>query len=228
MMKYSKCIYLILLSVIATCNRIPGKASCGTQIIHMMPGTRQTIPDQLLFYYGNYVVEPLISIRQSSVNGLNASISYDTTYYLINCKDSLFVSYGKFNERATHGDMSGLSEKKNGINFYQAIDPTLDYSPHLPVKDTLLDGKSTKYFTIHTKSSPLETVICYFDFTQNPPFHFNRQIDADYKGTVVRIDMTDEKGEAQGTIAMTIQPNSLTQHQIAVIRSWIKSNNWKE
>jgi len=65
-------------------------------------------------------------------------------------------------------------------------------------------------------------------YDKHPLYHLNNRIDADYGGTVVRMDMAKAGEEDPASVQMAIEPDNLTVDQTNIIKSWIRSNNWKE
>ncbi|HEY8968253.1 MAG TPA: hypothetical protein VIM64_04155, partial [Puia sp.] len=121
-----------------------------------------------------------------------------------------------------------LSDKKLGVHINTFVDTSMDYSPHLPLRDTMVNGSAYKYFTIHSKKGTADAITCYLLYDKHPLYHLNDKIDADYGGTVVRMDMAKAGEEDPASVQMAITPDNLTVDQIKIIKSWIRSNNWKE
>lgn len=223
MMRFFKCILIcFLLNSCASTH----KENYGAQTIRILDKGQQVCPEQVLLYYDNYLVERIILTKQITLNNSTQSISYDTLYCLVNFNNDSCVTYNQFSEQAHPIDVFKLENKRQGIQFDQPMDSALDYSPEYHLKDTTVDGSSYRYFTMKTKSSPQQVITCYLVFDTTPLFHFNKRIDKDYNGVVVRMDMENKEVNEQTSIRMTIKPHSLTNNQLKVINSWIRAGNW--
>jgi len=226
MMKYSK--YLVVLLFLSGCMPNRSLPQNGTQTISIMVGSTKIVPDQVLLYYGNYLIEQTISIKLTSANNSSPHRSFDSSYYLINFGNDSCVEYKRFQIDCPAGKIFKLSDKKLGVHINTFVDTSMDYSPHLPLRDTMVNGSAYKYFTIHSKRGTADAITCYLLYDKHPLYHLNDKIDADYGGTVVRMDMAKAGEEDPASVQMAITPDNLTVDQIKIIKSWIRSNNWKE
>lgn len=219
-----------------TSNEVP----YGSQIIStwfLNPSTGKLykhpyMPDQELMYYGNFLIEKEIDVNQTTITGRNnnstTDVNYkDTVYYLINFKADSCAEYKHFLPSAKSPRLFKLKDKPSGINFNPVNDTSFAYSPNLPLRDTMIDGASSKYFKIYKKSFPEQEATYYFGPKGITSLvHLDKQVDNDYKGTVVRMDLFTKETNEFVSIRMDIKPNNLSEDQISVIKSWIRSNNW--
>jgi hypothetical protein len=215
----------------------------GTQIVSnffLSPATggkfikQPMVPDIEIWYYKNYLVERFFNVKQVSYNDHpdKTGIAYDTMYNFIDMSGKTCITYNRFSKEATGSFPVSLNDKKNGINFNKTADTSFyQYYSNHPIKDTIVDEISYKYFrtmvpVIKNSNSMMEVTIYLIagnDNLKGSPFQLNKKIEEEYKGIVVRMDALNvEKGE-EISMRMKIIPQNLSKEQIAVFESWIQS-----
>lgn len=105
-------------------------------------------------------------------------------------KDGMFFSADSLGGLKIEKDkMKTLAEKKTGAIF--TSDSIYKYFERVNMKDTILYNQYLKRFYIATEN---DYSVFYVDTAyKNLPYSFNKQVDNDYKGALVRIDTYQPK-----------------------------------
>ena len=228
-----KLLLILVISAFTVLSRTTVSAQYGRQTVQMRiistdgeVGEALTTPIEL-FYYNNYLLEKCwsetgVDFRDKSGedNPLNSQIP---SYYLIDKEKGICVHYTSFSDTATPSAPIALSDKKEGISFQtHAQNEVTTYATDLPLTDTSLHKQKYKLLKLKLLKSPYAEVIHYLGpKTTEPIYRLTKQIDQDYNGTVMRMDVLGGI-----SIQMDYTPGGLSEKELAVFNKLIQDNGW--
>jgi hypothetical protein len=181
-----------------------------------------------LLYYGDYMIEPVFMETYTDAPGKQVSSSTDTSYYFIDFKRKICVSYDKISLDAAKGASFSLKDKCRGLDFGKAPNTSKKRSKPVFVKDTLMNGVTCKILSAYILlPNDKEEITYYVDSSirEKLLFHINKiEIGNEFQGTVIRKDNYTPGTTELSSVRMTVRPGELSAYQLAVFRSWINSN----
>ncbi|MEO6915773.1 MAG: hypothetical protein ABI151_09110 [Chitinophagaceae bacterium] len=182
-------------------------------------GAEQGATTAVFLYYNNYLVEKFQSSRLSK----NGSGYVDSVFCFIDPQKKYCTEYDEMSKTAKEITSYPLENKTYGYLFpHDSVTRPENYLRAVNMPDTAIDFYTYKRFYIITKTR--DSVTYYISPSKLPiPFHLNRVVDADYKGTLIRIDALKlgSKLPDVTSLRMQVYPNRMYSNELGVLGTWI-------
>lgn len=223
-MRYAFLITLFLL-VFFSWNFAQEAISYGTIELHVTSaaedGTERdsSAPPAIFLYYDNYLIEKFQSAK--SIN--NRIVYVDSTFCFIDLIKKQCTEYDAISKTAKEITSYPLENKTFGYLFpADSITKPANYIRAMNMPDTTMD--LYKYKRFHIITTTRDSVTYYVSpYKISIPFHLNSVVDADYQGTLVRIDAVKlgTKPLDLTSLRMQVYPNRMFSSELSVFAAWI-------
>ncbi|MRG44741.1 hypothetical protein GFS24_06430 [Chitinophaga sp. SYP-B3965] len=174
-----------------------------------------------------YIIELTLKTNRLVVSSADPAVpdketvTYDSSYNLINMDNRKFVRFDTFSKNASPTASADLKEKKQGVQMDDIKELKEDA---VRLKDTAMNGISYMRYRVHEAT---KEVTAYLIPVKNKAvFSMQKKIETAVNGTIVLIDYRDVNTGDYLQIRFKYEDREIPAQEYEIIQDWISKTKW--